>query len=40
MGGPAEEPHPHGPLGSTTEGPVRDGGESRRGRVAEEGKGG
>ena len=37
---PAKGPHPHGSLGSIPKGFVHEGGELRRGRAAEEGKGG
>ena len=40
MGGLAEGPCPHGPLGFVAEGFVREGGESHQGRAAEEGEGG
>ena len=37
---PAKGPHPHGSPSSAAEGFGREGGESGRGRVAEEGEGG
>ena len=38
--GLAEGPHPHGSPGIAAEGFDHEGGESRRGRVVEEGEGG
>ena len=38
--GPTEGPHPHGSSSPIAEGFVHEGGESRRGRAAEEGEGG